>query len=121
MAAFVSLATCHHCSVSSRHGLIYRDSMAALSRNVMVPSYSRRHCSLVRRMPMRYRGTLISQRTAGEVKPRPGAPRTNPPDLITVSTSKSASMKHFVNVQLRKLFSLSDTQRPRKNSLKIIS
>ncbi|KAM4580878.1 uncharacterized protein PAE49_005575 [Odontesthes bonariensis] len=38
MAAFVSLATCHHCPVTStRRGLIYRDSLSALSRNLRGP------------------------------------------------------------------------------------
>ncbi|CAB1425653.1 unnamed protein product [Pleuronectes platessa] len=38
MAAFVSLATCHHCSVVwSRRGLVYRDSLSARSRNLRAP------------------------------------------------------------------------------------
>ncbi|KAL0985327.1 hypothetical protein UPYG_G00155530 [Umbra pygmaea] len=121
MAAFVSLATCHHCSISSRHGLIYRDSMAALSRNVVAPSYARRHCTLVRTLPLRSRGRLISQRPAVPPIPNPGAPRTNAPDFITVSSPKPAGVKHFVHAHLRKLFSLTDTQRHRKSSLKLIS
>ncbi|KAK6326958.1 hypothetical protein J4Q44_G00026030 [Coregonus suidteri] len=121
MAAFVSLATCHHCGVSSRHGLVYRESMAALSRNVMAPSYTRRHSSLVRTLPLRARGRLIPQRPVGEAKPRPRAPRPNPPEFIAVSSSKPVSVKHFVFVHLRKLFSLGDTQRRRKSGLKLSS
>ncbi|RVE63267.1 hypothetical protein OJAV_G00164330 [Oryzias javanicus] len=35
MATFVSLATCHHCPVPpSRRGLVYRDSLSGLYRNL---------------------------------------------------------------------------------------
>ncbi|GAA6232400.1 uncharacterized protein LOC107834467 isoform X2 [Lates japonicus] len=96
MATFVSLATCHHCPiVSSRRGLVYRDSLSALSRNLRAPGgphqppslHSKHHCRLT---------------------------RPDLPESIALARSKpSGSMKHLVLAHLRKLLTLSPAQQRR--------
>ncbi|KAI3360437.1 hypothetical protein L3Q82_002259 [Scortum barcoo] len=100
MATFVSLATCHHCPiVSSRRGLIYRDSLSALSRNLRAPGaphrppnaglqgvgpHSKQHCRLTRPVL---------------------------PESFALAGSKpSGSMKHLMVAHLRKLLTLSPAQ-----------
>ncbi|KAK2845185.1 hypothetical protein Q5P01_011844 [Channa striata] len=84
MATFVSVATCHHCPVtSSRRGLVYRDSLSALSAR----SYLRGlgpQCNHHRR-----------------------SPRVNVPGSIAVAPSKPpGSQKQLLVAHLRKLLTL---------------
>ncbi|XP_078107883.1 uncharacterized protein LOC144518885 [Sander vitreus] len=97
MATFVSLATCHHCPiVTSRRGLVYRESLSVLSRNLRAPGgpyrapatrllHNKHHCRLT---------------------------RPDLPESIALTRSKApGSMKHLLLDHLRKLLTLSSARR----------
>ncbi|KAG7218212.1 hypothetical protein INR49_007985 [Caranx melampygus] len=90
----VELATCHHCPVvSSRRGLIYRDSLSALSRNLRAPGAPPPPWPLSPRLHERHHCRLT---------------RADLPESIALARSKpSGSMKHLVLAHLRKLLTLS--------------
>ena len=71
----LQLATCQHCNLSSRHGLVYRDSLSYLSRNLMAPRLARTHSPQVRTLPLGARRTRILHRSFPSAKPRSKAPR----------------------------------------------
>ncbi|XP_076594226.1 uncharacterized protein LOC143325181 [Chaetodon auriga] len=100
MAAFVSLATCHHCPVaSSRRGLVYRDSLSALSRNLRSPA------------PPRRPPAAGLQGLGLHSKPHCRLTRADLPESIALAHSRpTGSMKHLVLAHLRKLLTLSPAQ-----------
>lgn len=97
MATFVSFATCHHCPVvSSRRGLIYRDSLSALSRNLTGPGCPHRPPG------PQLQGLCLHNRHHCRLN------RPDLPESIALTRSKpSDSMKHLVLAHLRKLLTLS--------------
>ncbi|MEQ2256379.1 hypothetical protein ILYODFUR_023623, partial [Ilyodon furcidens] len=88
MATFVSLATCHHCPITStRQGLIYRDSLSVLSRNLRAP-----------RSPHIPASPQLQGLHSCRVT------RADLPENFTASQSKaSSSVKHLVVTHLRRL------------------
>ncbi|KAK2909642.1 hypothetical protein Q8A73_007357 [Channa argus] len=97
MATFVSLATCHHCPImSSRRGLLYRDSLSVLSRDLRAPLCPYLHTSpwLQGLSPHHTHHCRFT--------------RFNLPESIAVAPSKPpGSRKHLVLAHLRKLLKLS--------------
>ncbi|KAM4736709.1 uncharacterized protein FYW61_006781 [Anableps anableps] len=99
MATFVSLATCHHCPITStRRGLIYRDSLSVLSRNLRAPGSP--HIPASPQMQGLH-GCRVT--------------RAHLPESITASQPKpSGSMKHLVVTHLRRLLMLGPAHRGRR-------
>ncbi|XP_078027403.1 uncharacterized protein LOC144464447 [Epinephelus lanceolatus] len=100
MATFVSLATCHHCPiVTSRRGLVYRDSLSALSRNLRAPGGPHRPPTI------RLQGPGLHNKHHCRLT------RPDLPESIALARSKpSGSMKHLVLAHLRKVLMLSSVQ-----------
>ncbi|XP_021168116.2 uncharacterized protein LOC110367242 [Fundulus heteroclitus] len=96
MAAFVSLATCHPVT-SSRQGLIYRDSLSVLSRNLRAPRSPR--------IPARPQ----LQGLHGCRASRPGRP-----EPVPVCQPKPSGIKHLVLTHLRRFLMLGPARRGRR-------
>ncbi|XP_076734477.1 uncharacterized protein LOC143420988 [Maylandia zebra] len=103
MAAFVSLVTCQHCPVTStRRGLIYRDSLSALSRNLRAPGGPRQPPG------PRPQGFGLQ----GGRRCRLNRPEL--PESTALARSKqSGSMKHLVLAHLRRMLTPSPAQQQR--------
>ncbi|KAM8735024.1 uncharacterized protein AB9X84_023643 [Acanthopagrus schlegelii] len=96
MATFVSLATCHHCPlVSSRRGLVYKDSLSVLSRNLRAPGGL-------------HRPPITGQQ--GHNKHSCRLTRTKFPESIALARSRPAGLKQLVLTHLRKLLTTSPAQ-----------
>ncbi|CAJ1061327.1 hypothetical protein L3Q82_002259 [Xyrichtys novacula] len=102
MATFVSLATCHHCPVvTSRRGLVYRESLSVLSRNLRVPGGFHRPPIVATRL----QGNSLHNKHSCRLT------RSDLPQSVALARSKNpGSMKHLVLAHLRKLLTLSPAQ-----------
>ncbi|TDH11213.1 hypothetical protein EPR50_G00058600 [Perca flavescens] len=93
----VQLATCHHCPiVTSRRGLVYRESLSVLSRNLRAPGG-----------PYRVPAPRLLHNKHPCRLTRPDLPES----FALTGSKAQCSMKHLLLDHLRKLLTLSPAHR----------